>query len=85
MNSPMPRLPQPTGDLVKSLVETFDQSQVVVEKALAKLFRLYPDNTTPEDVLLKVVALNDLYRTGILATGRVAEHMTCLGFYDQSK
>src|SRR5206468_1151652 len=32
-------------------------------------------NTSLEDILLKVVALNDLYRTGILATYRVAEHI----------
>ena len=65
-------LRQPTEDWVKSFVEDFDQSQVIVERALEKLFRLFPHNVTPEDVLLKVVSLNDLYRTGILATGRVA-------------
>jgi hypothetical protein len=68
-------LPQPTTDSVKSAAESFDQSQIVVERALEKLFHLFPGNTAPENVLLKVVALNDLYRTGILATYQVAQHI----------
>ena len=71
-------LPHPTKDLVQSYVQQYNQSQVVVEKALTKLFGLVPDNTTFEDVLLKVVALNDLYRTAIWATYQVAEHIYSL-------
>jgi len=36
---------------------------------------LFPDNTAVENVLLKVVVLNSLYGTGILAVTRVAEHI----------
>ncbi len=68
-------LPQPTSDLVVSYIQKFDQSQAIVERVLSKLFATFPENVLSEDVLLKVVVLNDLYRTGILATGRVAEHI----------
>jgi hypothetical protein len=68
-------LPMPTRDLVTSYVQDFDQTQAVVACALSKLFRLFPENAALEDVLLKVVTLNDLYRTGIFATYQVAEHI----------
>jgi len=68
-------LPCPTPYLVASYVETFNQKQAVVERALTKLFTLFPENIQLEHVLIKVVALNDLYRTGILATFQVAEHV----------
>jgi hypothetical protein len=45
----------------------FDREEAVTECALSKLFRLFPKNTVLEEVLLKVVALNGLYRTRILA------------------
>ena len=69
------KLPSPTPDLVASYIRKFDDSQTTVERALSKLFTLFPNNDNPEDVLLKVVALNDLYRTGILATSQVANHI----------
>lgn len=72
-------LPRPTPDLVRWYINQFDQSQQVVEQALTKLFTYLPENTQVEDVLLKVVALNDLYRTGILATYKVAEHIVKQG------
>lgn len=71
-------LPAPTPDLVQSYVRRYDAAQGPVDRALAKLFGLFPENTRLEDVLLKVVALNDLYRTGILATYQVAEHIVQL-------
>lgn len=73
-----PALPMPTPDLVRLYVERFDESQRVVETALSKLFQSFPHNTAFEDVLLKVVALNDLYRTNIFATYQVAEHIVHL-------
>jgi hypothetical protein len=68
-------LPSPTPDLVVSYVQKFDDSQATVERALSKLFTLFPNNDKPEDVLLKVITLNALYSTGILATFKVAEHI----------
>ncbi|MCL4834549.1 MAG: hypothetical protein KJZ86_19065 [Caldilineaceae bacterium] len=68
-------LPEPDEELVIGFIEKFDKSQIAVDRALGKLFRLFPTNTSLEDVLLKVVTLNSLYATGILATYRVAEHI----------
>ena len=75
MLNPSGKLPLPTPGFVASYISKFDSSQVAVERALSKLFTLFPNNDNLEDVLLKVVALNDLYRTGILATTQVAEHI----------
>lgn len=72
------QLPHPTEDLVQSYIQQFDQTQTVVERSLTNLFRLFPENTALEDVLLKVVVLNDLYRTAIWATYQVAEHIVSL-------
>lgn len=47
---------------------------------MARRFGLFPENTRLEEVLLKVVALNDLYRTGILATCPVAENYHLAAF-----
>jgi hypothetical protein len=75
MASPTKALPQPSASLVDAYIHQFDTSQVVVEQALAKLFAAFPRNTALDEVLLKVVSLNDIYRTGILATYKVAEQI----------
>jgi len=72
-------IPYPTKDLVQSYIQQFDQTYTVVEQALTKLFQLFPDNTAFEDVLLKVIVLNDLYRTAIWATYKVADNIVSLG------
>jgi len=78
-------LPTPTRDLVTSYIQQYNDVQNVVENALGKLIRCCPENRTFEDVLLKVVTLNDLYRTGILATYQVAEHIFRLQVDDAIK
>ena len=72
------QLPYPTEELVQTYIKQFDQTQTVVELALTRLFQLFPKNTALEDVLLKVIVLNDLYRTAIWATYQVAEHIISL-------
>ena|SRR2546422_9603530 len=69
------RLPTPTPHRVESYIRRFDKEEDGVERALSKLFRLFPENTVLEDVLLKVVTLNGLYHTGIFATHDVAKHI----------
>lgn len=71
-------VPKPNVNLVNEYIQKFTQSQSNVENALGKLFVFCPSNTNFEDVLLKVVVLNDLYRTSILATYTVAEHIFSL-------
>lgn len=72
------QLPYPTEDLVRAYIQQFDETQTVVELALAKLFQLYPENTALEEVLLKVIVLNYLYRTAIWAIYKVAENIVSL-------
>lgn len=49
------------------------------EEALDKLFfRLCPENTCIEDILLKVSTLNDFYSTHIYSTYPVAKHILAL-------
>lgn len=45
-------LPPPTPDLVQSYVQRYDETQAPVDRALTKLFGLFPENTRLEDVLL---------------------------------
>lgn len=62
----------PTPSSVSDACERFDKENTVVERALAELFRQYPTNDDEAHVLLKVVALNRLYSTHILAVEDVA-------------
>jgi len=68
-------LRKPIPALIQSYIRRFDKEGGAVERALSKLFRLFPKNTALEDVLLKVVTVNSLYRTNIFATDQVAEHI----------
>ncbi len=57
----------PKEETVKKACEQFDgdSETKIAEAALADLFKTYPRNTNEAHVLLKVVALNDLYSTRI--------------------
>ena len=61
--------PHPTTELVLAEAASFDSDRDValVEASLGSLFRQYPCNTRPEDVLPKVATLNALYSTNIYA------------------
>jgi hypothetical protein len=64
-----PTFPNPSS--VRDACERFDKD-AVGERALGELFRQYPTNDDEAHVLLKVVALNRLYSTNILAVWDVA-------------
>lgn len=49
------------------------------ERALTRVFRLFPANSAIEDVLTKVVLLNSLYSTNVYAVADMAEHILTLG------
>jgi hypothetical protein len=70
----------PNEERVRSACRKFDDDNSVVEHALRDLFSQYPLNDTHSHVLLKVVALNRLYATQILAVHDVACHI-----YDQAQ
>jgi|GEM_PF-6194870 hypothetical protein len=81
MNNKTIRQPQkPTPTLVERYVAQFQSDRATddTDKALTKLFHLLPDNRTVEEVLLKVVGVNSLLSTGILATYAVAKHIVKL-------
>jgi len=65
----------PTEENVRRACKQFDDDNRIVEEALKDLFTQYPRNKDHPHVLLKVVALNRLYSTGILAVHDVARHI----------
>lgn len=66
-------LPSPTPDLVREGVRQFAEQGRVTEAALRKLLLAFPNNTETDEVLLKVIALNQIYSTNIFAVQVVAE------------
>lgn len=69
----------PNSDLVREACRQFDRENDVTEKALAELFAAHPANDNSSHVLLKVVALNSLYTTRILAVLRLAHYIADRG------
>lgn len=65
----------PDAQLVREACEKFDSENAVSEKALAELFAAHPANSEASHVLLKVVVLNSLYSTRILAVLKLASHI----------
>jgi hypothetical protein len=58
-------LTKPSVDDIRRAGADFDSENEVLEEALGELFRQYPHNTLPAQVLLKVTALNAMYSTQI--------------------
>jgi hypothetical protein len=63
----------PTPELLRMVCEEFKTD--MADEALLELFSQYPQNDNRAHVLLKVVALNRLYSTGIYAVYDVANHI----------
>lgn len=68
-------LPRPDRQLVRRLADEFNSIYSVAERALASLFASYPNNAAREEILLKVVAVNQLYGTQIYAVRELADHI----------
>ena len=68
-------LRRPTVGLVTAACDEFDKENEIIERALQVLFSQFPGNSDLSHVLLKVVALNRLYSTQILAITDVAQHI----------
>jgi hypothetical protein len=72
-------LQMPTPALVREYIRRFDEGRDGrVDKALLELFRTFPQNDRQEHVLFKVLGLNALYSTGIIAVQSVAKHILSL-------
>lgn len=67
------RLPLPTPELVREGMRQFTEQGKVTEAALQKLLRAFPGNTVTEEILLKVITVNQMYSTNIFAVQVVAE------------
>lgn len=70
-------LPDPTIELVNMECDAFDRdpSNRLTEEALDLLLSDFPENVELVHVLLKVVALNELYSTNIFSIEKVARHV----------
>ncbi|HWX54916.1 MAG TPA: hypothetical protein VN176_10045 [Verrucomicrobiae bacterium] len=73
-------LPPPTVELVNAEGDKFNSEYRVIEEALGQLLRAFPHNAENSHVLLKVVAVNNLYGAGIPKkyVDTVARHITGL-------
>jgi hypothetical protein len=65
----------PSAELVLAACKQFDEKNATTERALKELFRRYPTNDDEAHVLLKVMALNRLYFTGIYDVHGMAEQI----------
>lgn len=68
-------LPLPTPEHVRLGQAAFAAQGQVTELAVQNLLRAFPGNTVTADILLKVVVINQIYSTGILAVQPVAERI----------
>ena len=69
----------------KYLEKEIAEHYTVGAKAVTQIFKLYPTNTVLEEVLIKVLVLNDLYSTNILGTYAVAKHIIGLHIDERLK
>jgi len=66
---------EPTADCVLAAGNKFERENALTERALTELFGQFPRNDNNAHILLKVVAVNSLYYTQILAVHDVARHI----------
>ena len=72
----MKNIPTPSKEECSKYLEKESAEHYTVgAKAVTQIFKLYPTNTVLEEVLIKVLVLNDLYSTNILGTYAVAKHI----------
>ena len=71
----------PTPDRVRRRLEEFDADARIADgdASVRLVFEQWPDNSRIEEVLAKVVVLNQLYSTQIYAVHDVARHIVGLG------
>ena len=69
----------------KYLEKEIAEHYTVGAKTVTQIFKLYPTNTVLEEVLVKVLVLNDLYSTNILGTYAVTKHIIGLHIDERLK
>jgi hypothetical protein len=70
-----PRVPTPAVVLQDSARFSADLRTGPGERVLTRVFSTYPSNTDVDEVLTKVVLLNSLFSTNVLAFMAMAEHI----------
>ena len=70
-------LDDPTEELVRKYIDKFelDKRYKYGDGAIIKLFEAFPNNTSLEDIILKVSVINELYSTSIYSVFKVAQHI----------
>ena len=82
----MKRISNPSKEECSKYLEKESAEHYTVgAKAVTQIFKLYPTNTVLEEVLIKVLVLNDLYSTNILGTYAVAKHILDLHIDERLK
>lgn len=82
----MKNIPTPSKEECSKYLEKESAEHYTVgAKAVTQIFKLYPTNTVLEEVLIKVLVLNDLYSTNILGTYAVAKHIIGLHIDERLK
>jgi len=73
-------LKEPTEKLIRKYVESHSATKQYRNEgeALAQLFKEFPNNERIEDIILKVTVVNNMYKTNVLATYKMAEHIKLL-------
>lgn len=80
----MERPQVPTPELVRQYVHKFDDGRDgLIDKALLDLFRAFPENVRFEHILFKVLGLNALDSTGVVAVQPAAKHILALNIDEQ--
>lgn len=72
---------RPCKEEVEYYLKFWEDSEVNVcqENALDKLYKIYPENTDINEIIVKCAALNDFYSTNIKFIYPVAKHIKDLG------
>ena len=70
-------LDDPTEELIKQYIDKFELNERYKygDGAIVKLLKEFQNNTSLEDVILKVSVINGLYSTSIYSVFKVAQHI----------
>lgn len=70
-------LDNPTKELIQEYIGRFESNDRYkhADRAIIQLFTQFPDNTSLEEIILKVSVINELYSTSIYSVFRMAQHI----------
>lgn len=82
------KIPTPSQKELESYLKAFQtdftmRHYLAQESALKKLFKVYPNNTNIDEIIIKVASLNSLYGTNIFNIFAVAEHISRIKNIDE--